>query len=131
MKSMQRRLMIRNATAFAVVGVTGALAVPWARTVLAQSANTPREIEIVAQRFKYEPAEIPLKVGERVVLAIRSLDFIHGFNIPDLGIRTDLVPGKITKVELQPKAAGIIDFLCDNFCGDGHEGMHGRFIISS
>ena len=130
MKSMQRRRLIRQATAFAVVGATGALGDPWVCTVLAQSGNAPRVIEIVARRFRYEPAEIPLKVGERVVLAIRSLDFIHGFNIPDLGIRTDLVPGKITKVELQPKATGIIDFLCDNFCGDGHEEMHGRFIVS-
>lgn len=131
MKSRQRRLFIGNATALVAVGATGALGLAWARTVLAQSTNTPREIEIVAQRFKYEPAEIPLKVGERVVLAIRSLDFIHGFNIPELGIRADLVPGKITKVELQPKVAGPIDFLCDNFCGDGHEEMHGRFIVGS
>jgi cytochrome c oxidase subunit 2 len=88
-------------------------------------------IEIVARRFKYEPAEIPLKVGERVVLALRSVDFVHGFTIPDLGVRTDLVPGKITKVELQPTSPGSTDFLCDNFCGNGHEEMHGKFVVSS
>ena len=130
MKSMGRRLLIRQATTLAIVGATSSLVGAWMRTAFAQSGNAPRVIEIIARRFRYEPAEIPLKVGERVVIAIRSLDFIHGFNIPELGIRTDLVPGKITKVELQPKATGIIDFLCDNFCGDGHEEMHGRFIVS-
>ena len=63
--------------------------------------------------------------------SIRSLDFVHGMNIPDLGMRLDLGPGRVTRLELQPKAAGVIDFVCDNFCGDGHEEMHGRFIVSA
>jgi len=63
--------------------------------------------------------------------AIRSLDFVHGMNIPDLGMRLDLVPGRVTRLELQPKAAGTIDFVCDNFCGDGHEEMHGRFVVTA
>jgi cytochrome c oxidase subunit 2 len=25
----------------------------------------------------------------------------------------------------------VIDFVCDNFCGDGHEAMHGRFVVSA
>ena len=47
-----------------------------------------------------------LKAGERVVVAIRSLDFVHGMNIPDLGMRLDLVPGRVTRLELQPQGAG-------------------------
>ena len=62
----------------------------------------PRIIALTARRFAYEPAEIPLKAGERVVVEINSLDFVHGMNIPDLGKRLDLVPGRITKLELQP-----------------------------
>ncbi|HKX44308.1 MAG TPA: cupredoxin domain-containing protein [Burkholderiaceae bacterium] len=102
-----------------------------ARTGVAQSAAEPRVIEMTAHRFAYEPNEIALKAGERVVIAIRSLDFVHGMNIPDLGKRLDLVPGSVTRLELQPKAPGTIDFVCDNFCGDGHERMHGRFIVSA
>jgi cytochrome c oxidase subunit 2 len=96
---------------------------------LAQGA--PRVIEMTARRFQFEPNEIRLTAGERVVLAIRSVDFVHGMNIPDLGVRKDLVPGQITRVELQPKAPGVIDFLCDNFCGDGHETMNGRFVVTA
>ena len=99
------------------------------RSVLAQSPQ--REIEITARRFRFEPNEIPLKAGERVVLLIRSIDFVHGFNAPDLNIRSDLMPGRITRIELQVKAPGVVDFLCDNFCGDDHETMHGRFIVTA
>jgi cytochrome c oxidase subunit 2 len=103
------------------------------RAASAQSpggAQMPRTIQMVARRFVYEPDEIRLKAGEKVVVEIRSIDFVHGMNIPALGKRFDLVPGKMTRVELQPDAPGVIDFVCDNFCGDGHEQMHGRFVIS-
>ena len=91
----------------------------------------PRVIELTAKRFAYVPNEIALKVGERVTVAIRSLDFVHGMNIPDLDRRLDLVPGRVTELELQPSVPGVIDFVCDNFCGDGHEEMHGRFVVSA
>ena len=121
-RQVGRRHMLKGA--FAVAG-----AAALARSGVAHSAAEPRVIEMTARRFAYEPSEITLKAGERVVVAIRSLDFVHGMNIPDLGMRLDLVPGRVTRLELQPKAPGTIDFLCDNFCGDGHEQMHGRFIV--
>lgn len=93
-------------------------------------APAARTIEVVAQRFKFTPNEIHIKKGERVVLAIQSLDFVHGMNIPDFNMRADLFPGKVTRIELQPPRSGTFDFLCGNFCGDGHETMHGRFIVS-
>lgn len=111
-----------------VVATAGAALV---RAGVAQDAAEPRVIELTARRFSYTPNEIALKVGERVVIAIRSIDFIHGMNLPDLHMRLDLVPGRITKLELQPKTPGVIDFVCDNFCGDGHEEMHGRFVVSA
>lgn len=112
-------------------GVLMAAGATLVRASVAQSASEPRVIEMTARRFVYEPNEIALKAGERVVIAIRSIDFMHGMNLPDLGKRLDLVPGSVTRLELQPMKPGVIDFLCDNFCGDGHEGMHGRFVVSA
>ncbi len=119
-KIESRRQILR-----ALAAGAGALAL---HRVLAQPA--PRVLTITARRFQYEPNEIPLKVGEAVVVEIRSIDFIHGMNLPDLGRRLDLVPGQVTRLELHPTEPGVIDFVCDNFCGDGHEEMHGRFVVS-
>lgn len=121
MKPLDRR---RWLAAVASVSAAGWGSVP------AQTGAAPRLVEITARRFAYLPAEIGLKVGERVVIAVTSLDFIHGMNIPDLGKRFDLVPGRVTRFELQPTQAGVIEFLCDNFCGDKHEEMQGRFVVS-
>lgn len=87
-------------------------------------------VKIVAQRFQFAPNEIALKSGQPVVLEITSLDFIHGFNIPALGIRTNLLPGPPTRVALKDLAPGRYDFLCDNFCGSGHEEMNGTIVVS-
>ena len=88
-----------------------------------------RVIKIVAKRFTYTPSEIVLKTGEPVRLEFTSLDFIHGFNVPDLNIRADLPPGQVTTVRLLPKKAGTYEFLCDNFCGAEHEDMHGKIVV--
>lgn len=125
MISTSRRRTISIALALASVGLGDGLL----RSVFAQ--GPPREIEITARRFRFEPNEIPLKANERVVLLIRSIDFVHGFNAPDLGVRSDLMPGRVTRIEIQAKGPGIVDFLCDNFCGDDHETMHGRFIVTA
>lgn len=100
------------------------------RAGMAQSAPEPRRIQLTAKRFAYQPNEIALKLGEPVIVEISSLDFVHGMNIPQLGKRLDLVPGRVTPLLLTPTTPGIIDFVCDNFCGDGHEQMHGRFVVS-
>lgn len=121
MSRLQRRRVLAAAAAGLVAGVLS--------RAIAQTP--PRVIAMVARRFRYEPAEVALKAGERVVVEIRSLDFVHGMNIPDLNMRLDLVPGKVTRLELQPQAPGTIDFVCDNFCGDGHEEMHGRFVVTA
>ena len=88
-----------------------------------------RRIKIQAKKFEYTPNIIILKTGQPVVLEFTSVDFIHGFKIPDMNIRADLPPGQITKVRFTPDKAGEYEFLCDNFCGSGHEEMSGKIIV--
>ena len=65
-----------------------------------------------------------------VTLEFNSLDRLHGFNCPDLGIRTDIVPGKVNRIKLIPDKTGTFPFHCDNFCGEGHENMTGEIIVT-
>ena len=101
-----------------------------ARAVPAQTAEA-QVVKIVAQRFHYTPGEFRVKAGRPVRLEFTALDFVHGFNMPDLKVRADLPPGTVTRVALPAVPPGSYDFVCDNFCGDHHEEMHGRMIVEA
>jgi len=100
-------------------------------TAFGTSNNPTKEriIKVIAQRFSFTPNEIILRKGEEVRLEITSLDFVHGFNVPELSVRADLPPGQVTVIKLKPLKSGAFDFICDNFCGAGHEDMGGRIIV--
>ena len=65
-----------------------------------------------------------------VTLVLSSADFVHGFAMPDLDVRIDLVPGKTVELTLTPARAGRFVFLCDNFCGEEHEEMSGVLVVT-
>jgi cytochrome c oxidase subunit 2 len=102
-----------------------------AGTIHRKAPRPERVIKIEARKFRYAPNEIELKVGETVVLELTALDFTHGFSIPDWKMRADLVIGKPVRIRVKPEHAGKIAFLCDNFCGSGHEEMNGSFIVTA
>jgi cytochrome c oxidase subunit 2 len=96
-----------------------------------KAAPKERIIKIEARKFRFAPNLIELKVGEAVVLELTALDFAHGFSIPDWNTRTDLVMGKTVRMRLKPEQVGKFAFLCDNFCGSGHEEMNGSIVVTA
>lgn len=92
--------------------------------------NKAQVVQVTAKRFTFSPQEIIVKKNQPVVLEFTALDFVHGFNVPSLKLRADLLPGQITRVRFTPESAGEYPFLCDNFCGAGHEEMHGRIVVT-
>lgn len=90
----------------------------------------PRVIKVVARKFVFRPEELALKKGETVTLELTSADVVMGFNAPDFKVRSDIIPGMVTKLTFTPDKAGTFPFICDIFCGDGHESMGGRLVVS-
>jgi cytochrome c oxidase subunit II len=96
-----------------------------------QVAAQPGEqvIKITAKKFDYTPDHITLKKGVPVVLEFTSADVLMGFNVPDLGARTDILPGQTARVRIVPDKVGTFAFFCDIFCGSGHENMTGIITV--
>ena len=95
--------------------------------VLAQGSE--RVVRVTARKFAFTPAEIALRKGEPVTLELSTDDVFMGFNAPDLKMRSDIVPGKVMRLRFTPDRAGTFPFLCDIFCGDGHETMSGKITV--
>jgi len=121
MRSIRPRLLIYGAmAALILISIAGTLI----------AAENEQVIQITAKRFEYSPKEITLKKGVPVVLEFTSLDRLHGFDCPGLGIRVDIRPGKINRLRFVPDKVGTFPFHCDNFCGSGHEGMRGTITVT-
>lgn len=86
-------------------------------------------IRITAKRFEFNPDAIRLRLGRPAVLELVALDRTHGFRIPDLGINALLVEGEAVHVPITPDRTGSFVFMCDRFCGEGHEDMTGILTI--
>ncbi len=107
---------------------TGAL-VFGAGAAALRAADAPR-IAVRARKFEFIPAEIRVARGKPVTFVVTSEDFPHGFNLPDFGVRKDLVPGVAVEVTITPAKSGRFHYLCDNFCGEDHDKMSGILIVA-
>jgi cytochrome c oxidase subunit II len=84
---------------------------------------------ILGARALAQPAPLGLKKGVPVVFELTTTDTVMGFSIPDFKVRADIIPGKVTQLPFTPDRAGKFAFLCDVFCGSGHEDMQGTLIV--
>jgi len=96
----------------------------------AEAVPAERVIHITAKKFDFSPDSITLKKGEPVVFEISSEDRKHGFNLRAFGIRSDVLPGKVSRVRFTPDKTGKFTFSCDVFCGEGHEEMTGTVVVT-
>jgi len=96
----------------------------------ANAVPAEKVIHITAKRFEFSPDSITLKKGEPVVFEISSGDRVHGFNLRAFGVRSDVLPGKVSRIRFTPDKTGKFTFSCDVFCGDGHEEMTGTVIVN-
>ena len=116
-----RRLLLRAATTVGLMALAGRIVV--------QAQPKPRIIPVVARKFTYEPAELTLKLNEPVVFQLTTQDVVMGFSVPDFAVRATIIPGQTIEVPMTPTKVGEFIFLCDVFCGSGHENMEGTLRV--
>lgn len=90
-----------------------------------------KTIDVVASRFRFEPATISVVQGDRVRLRVRSVDRAHGIGIKAFRVNA-LIPhaGEAVTVEFVADRAGAFDIFCSEYCGSGHAVMKGRLIVA-
>ena len=123
-KDCQMILLRRRLLAAGIVTAAGAF---FGAGGLAQAKE--KVIRVTARKWVFLPREIRLKKGVPVVLEFVTADVVMGFNAPDFKVRADIIPGQVARVRLVPDKTGTFVFLCDIFCGEGHEGMSGQIHV--
>jgi cytochrome c oxidase subunit 2 len=90
------------------------------------SSDGGSTITITASNFKFEPAEIKVKKGDKVTLKLDSKEGMHGISQPDLNIDLKKTGETVT---FTADKTGTFVFACNVMCGAGHPNMKGKIIV--
>lgn len=75
--------------------------------------------------------ELHIPVGRTVQIALKSVDVIHSFWVPELSGKTDVIPGQHNTMWLRGDQVGEFLGQCAEFCGTEHAMMRFKVIVES
>ena len=75
--------------------------------------------------------DIRIPIDTPILVHLASADVIHSFNLPNLRVKQDAVPGNITPIWFQAVETGQFDIACAEHCGAAHYKMRGTLTVLS
>jgi cytochrome c oxidase subunit 2 len=94
-----------------------------------RTAPPSEHINVVMKKYSVDPPVIRIKSGAVVELLVTTPDVQHGFDIPKLGIKEPVQPGKTTSIILNAPPKGEYQIVCGIICGPHHDDMGGKLIV--
>lgn len=88
-------------------------------------------VRMVAARYSFYPQLIEVPVDTPVTFRITSPDVLHGVHVPFTNMSTMVVPGYISEVTTSFRREGEAQFLCNEYCGLGHDYMWSKLRVVS
>lgn len=73
--------------------------------------------------------EVVVPSGAPVLIELASPDVIHSFFVPNLRVKRDAVPGRITALTFTPNQVGTFEIACAQLCGVNHYKMRGELQV--
>ncbi len=91
---------------------------------------TEVDVRVKKDSWAWEPKEIHVKAGDKIVLKIFNEDtYDHGWALEAFGINRRLFPQRSTAVDFIASRAGTFHFYCSVPCGEGHYDQIGTLIV--
>ncbi|MBC8329362.1 MAG: c-type cytochrome [Planctomycetes bacterium] len=106
-----------------LVGVTAA-------GVWAEQADADHAGALFGPDVDLAAARPVLRVGQAAYFQLRSVDVLHSFYAPELGIGPfDVLPGREVVFRVLPEQEGSFSYYCTAICGDPHYAMRGEILV--
>jgi len=124
----------------AVIGIFVFYELPGISNVPSASAGDRVNVTVEGHQFYWQfdypngarsIGDLHVPVGKVVYLTIVSPDVDHSWWVPQLGGKTDAIPGKVNHTWFTADRAGTYIGQCAEFCGTFHEAMRTRVIATS
>lgn len=65
-----------------------------------------------------EPVVLPYPASIQVL--VTSVDVLHAWTVPVLGVKTDAIPGRLNRLNFETRAPGVYYGQCSELCGVNH-----------
>ena len=91
--------------------------------VLYDAPDTPGVAKQLSLQGVPSANEIWLPVNRRSEILLGSPDVIHSFWVPNIAGKTDLIPGRVNRLVVEPTRTGTFNGICAEFCGTAHAQM--------
>jgi cytochrome c oxidase subunit 2 len=110
---------------------------------LSKPSGQPLEIQVIGQQWNFtyrypsfggvETLHLQLPVNRAVEFHVTSLDVVHSFWAPQLGVKADANPGEDNVAYVNANETGTFDIRCAELCGLWHGYMFdtGRVVSKS
>lgn len=84
---------------------------------------------VKAQNFQFQPREIRVKKGEKLVMRVQSVDGFHDLKIDALQVATKpLAPGQFEDITVPTDQIGTFEYYC-SISNHRARGMIGQLIV--
>ena len=94
-----------------------------------ENADGSLTVTMVAARYGFFPPVIEVPADTTVKFRIASADVLHGVHVPNTNASTMIVPGYVSEITTAFPTPGKYAFLCNEYCGLGHDSMWSRLIV--
>jgi cytochrome c oxidase subunit 2 len=102
---------------------------PFAKPAVVQQGLGLYDVYIRAQIWSFVPNKIRIPAGSTVTFYLTSADLQHGFLIERTNVNVMVLPGHVSKTSARFDQPGEYRFVCQEYCGLGHQFMFGRIIV--
>lgn len=73
--------------------------------------------------------DLRIPAGRKILLQMTSKDVIHAFFIPNVRLKVDAIPGRVTRMWFDANKPGVYDIACAEMCGLNHYLMQARMTV--
>lgn len=102
---------------------------PFSEPGLRDLGSGKYEAYLIGQTWSWTPAEIRVPAGSTVTFFLTSVDVQHGFMVWDTNLNVMVLPGQVSKVTITFEKPGEYPYICNEYCGIGHQTMAGKLIV--
>lgn len=104
---------------------------PFDEPGLIEMAPGQYEVRMIAGIWVFLPNEIRVPVGSTVTFIATSRDVVHGLSLHQVNLNLMLLPGRVSRAEVQFNRVGEFLFVCHEYCGIAHHTMFGKVIVEA